>query len=126
MRDAWRFARSTDRGGRAPAAAAEAATTSFNALLQLHGDAGRHFLLGQQLHADGAAPVAAASQYAGNQLSYSSYGDVPAAALMTKRPFPQQEFFGSSTRNLGDTPAAPPMTTKPLLLQALEQKAFKV
>ena len=122
----------TDRGGRAPAAAE--ATTSFNALLQLHGDvAGRHFLLGQQLHADGAAPVAAASQSAsslyaaGNQL-YSSYGsDVPAAAgLMSKPPFPQQEFFGSSTRNLGDMPAAGPMTTKPLLLQALEQKVFKV
>lgn len=118
----------TDRGRRAPP---PAATTSFNALLQLHGDAGRHFLLGdQQLHADGAAPpVAAASQYAGNQPLYSSYGDdVPAAALMTKPPFPQQEFFASSssTRNFGDMTAAPPMTTKPLLLQALEQKAFKV
>ncbi|CAD6271674.1 unnamed protein product [Miscanthus lutarioriparius] len=118
-------------GGRAPAAAE--ATTSFNALLQLHGDTGRHFLPGQHLHADGAAPVAAASQSAsslyaaGNQL-YSSYGgDVPAAAaLMSKPPFPQQEFFGSSTRNLGDMPAAGPMTTKPLLLQALEQKTFKV
>ncbi|XP_066368107.1 transcription factor bHLH112-like [Miscanthus floridulus] len=119
-------------GGRASVPAAEAATTSFNALLQLHGDvAGRHFLLGQQLHADGVAPVAAASQsasslYAGGNQLYSSYGgDVPAAALMTKPPFTPQEFFGSSTRNLGDMPAAPPMTTKPLLLQALQQKAFK-
>ncbi|KAG0518695.1 hypothetical protein BDA96_09G198700 [Sorghum bicolor] len=118
-------------GGRAPTA-----TTSFNfnALLQLHGDAGRHFLLGQHLHAaDGAAPVAAESQsassslYAGGNQPYSSYGgDVPAAALMTKPTFRQQEFFDSSTRNFGDMPAAPPMTTtKPLLLQALEQKAFK-
>ncbi|OEL36034.1 Transcription factor bHLH112 [Dichanthelium oligosanthes] len=116
-------------GGRA--AAAEA-TTGFNALLQLHGDAGRRFLLDQPGVVDGAALVApaAASQgaslYAGNQ--YSSYGDAVPAAPMTK-PFSQQQFsgtFGSSTRNFsGMPPSVPPMTTKPLLLKALEHKAFK-
>ena len=130
------------RGGRA--AGAEA-TNSFNALLQLHGDddTGRHFLLDrcqQPDVVDGAAPVeqaAAASRsaplYADKQ--YSSYGDVP-ATLMT-RPFspppPQQQqhfsgLFGPSTRNFSDKPSVPPpmTTTKPLLLQALERKAFEV
>ncbi|RLN30777.1 hypothetical protein C2845_PM05G33170 [Panicum miliaceum] len=120
-------------GGRA--AGAEA-TTGFSALLQLHGDdAGRHFLLDQQPDVvDGAAPVAraaaasrSASLYADNQ--YSSYGDVPATP-MTK-PFSQQQqqqqqhfsgLFGSSTRNFSDMPSR---TTKPLLLQALEHKAFE-
>ncbi|KAG2626556.1 hypothetical protein PVAP13_3KG368500 [Panicum virgatum] len=128
-------------GGRA--AGAEA-TNSFNALLQLHGDddTGRHFLLDrcqQPDVVDGAASVeqaAAASRsaplYADKQ--YSSYGDVP-ATLMT-RPFspppPQQQqhfsgLFGPSTRNFSDKPSVPPpmTTTKPLLLQALERKAFE-
>ncbi|TKW26491.1 hypothetical protein SEVIR_3G193500v4 [Setaria viridis] len=120
-------------GGRA---AAEA-TASFNALLRLHGDdAGRHFLLDQQPDVvDGAAPLApeaaasrSASLCAENQ--YSGYGDVPAAPMTTTKPFSQQHFvsgfFASSTRNFSDVASEPrPMTTKPLLLQALEQKAFR-
>jgi len=131
---------SRGRGGSGRAAGAEA-TNSFNALLQLHGDddTGRHFLLDrcqQPDVVDGAAPVeqaAAASRsaplYADKQ--YSSYGDVPATPMMTK-PFSQQQqhisgFFGSSMRTFSDMPSAPPMTTtKPLLLQALEHKAFEV
>ena len=132
---------SRGRGGSGRAAGAEA-TNSFNALLQLHGDdAGRHFLLDQQPDVvDGVAPVepaAAASRsaplYVGKQ--YSSYGDVPATPMMTK-PFSQQQqqqqqhisgFFGSSMRTFSGMPSAPPMTTtKPLLLQALEHKAFEV
>lgn len=120
-----------DRGG------GRAATAGFNALLQLHGDdAARHFLLDQQPDAvDGAAPLAPAGEsshrhstslYAGNQY----YGNVPAAP--TTKPFSQQQFvsgfFGSSARNFSDVASEPPppMTTKPLLLQALENKAFKV
>ncbi|CAN6341496.1 unnamed protein product [Urochloa humidicola] len=101
-----------------------AATGGFNDLLQQHPYA-----------VDGTAPVApppaAASLYA--DIQYSSYGGVPAAPMTTTtKPFSQQHFpagvFGSSARNFGGVPSVPlPMTTaaKPLLLQALEQKAFK-
>ncbi|WVZ99119.1 hypothetical protein U9M48_044466 [Paspalum notatum var. saurae] len=122
------------RGGRA-AAAAEASSGGFDALLQLHGDAGRHFLLGQQPGVDApaaaaaaAAPQSASSMYAADSQYYSGYGD----AAVT-RPFSRRQefsgFFGPpSTRDFGDVPAVPPpptTTTKPLLLQALEHKAFK-
>ncbi|TVU20055.1 hypothetical protein EJB05_36242 [Eragrostis curvula] len=85
------------------------ATTSFNALLQLHGDAGGHFLLDQtpprphlqaryDYDVDSTAPAAVAprnatSLFAESQFSGSatarSCGHVPAAAMM--KPFPQQE-----------------------------------
>lgn len=127
-----------DLHGRGGGRAAAEATASFNALLRLHGDdAGRHFLLDQQPDVvDGAAPLApeaaasrSASLCAENQ--YSGYGDVPAAPMTTTKPFSQQHFvsgfFASSTRNFSDVASEPrPMTTKPLLLQALEQKAFRV
>ncbi|XP_062180729.1 transcription factor bHLH123-like isoform X2 [Phragmites australis] len=119
-------------GGRTTAEA----TTSFNALLQLHGDASRHFLLDQpsspsvldQYEVDGTAPVASAaspsaSLYGDNQYSSSamSYGDTPAAP-MTK-PFSQQQFSGFLVSSMGSFgPAAEP---PPLLLQALEPKRFK-
>ncbi|KAJ1263531.1 hypothetical protein BS78_09G192600 [Paspalum vaginatum] len=113
----------TYMGGRAAAAAAEARSGGFDALLQLHGDAGRHFLLGQQPGVDAPALYAADSQY------YSGFGDAAATKTFSSQEF--SGFFGpASTRNFGGVPAVPPpppttTTTKPLLLQALEQKAFK-
>ncbi|CAN6327708.1 unnamed protein product [Urochloa humidicola] len=126
-----------------------AATGFHDALLQLiHGDdAGGHFLLYHQQPdavVDGAAPpvvpaAAAASRgaslYADN--IYSSYGGVPALPMSTTmaKPFSQSQqqhlpagVSGSSPRNFSGVPSVPPpMTTaaRPLLLQALEQKAFK-
>ncbi|XP_062232596.1 transcription factor bHLH123-like [Phragmites australis] len=115
-------------GGRA---AAEA-SSSFNALLQLPGDAGRHlFLLDQpppppvpaQYDADGTAPVAAASQSAPRYYSSSarSYGAMPAAP-MTK-PFSQQQFPGFLVTSTGNFELAEEPSR--LLLQTLQPEPFK-
>lgn len=114
------------RGGKA--AAAES-TTSFNALLQLQGDASHHFLLDGEAplvpapYADGTA-VAASSQgvslYADN---YSSSGSSYAFSQLLKSSaasaqHQHQQFPGFSSSGLFGPAPEPPQ----LLLQALEPR----
>ncbi|KAK3135160.1 hypothetical protein QOZ80_5BG0415300 [Eleusine coracana subsp. coracana] len=94
--------------GRAP----DVATRSFNnAFFQLHGDAGSRFLLDE-------TPPHEQTQYAENQCSSwaRNCSDMRAAAMI--KPFPQQEFSGSS-ENFG-LAAEPPLP--PILPQVLEPK----
>lgn len=116
------------RGGKA--AAAEV-TTSFNALLQLQGDASHHFLLDQaalEPYADGTAAEASSQGvplYADNQYSGSASSYAFSQLLKNSAPSAQHQHqllpgFFSSSGLFGQAPEPPQ-----LLLQALEPKPVK-